>query len=164
VVITEAPQPSLTLNKQVQTPGPFKVGDTVAYSYTVTNTGTNELHNALVRDNRITQITCDTTTLAPGARTTCHGNFTITRAVLPKKCHPAGKRAGGQATDRRNGCRITNTATATATTPTGQQATSPPATATITITTTRPDHHCKPHRHDGHKYRYNRKATCDHDN
>jgi uncharacterized repeat protein (TIGR01451 family) len=73
--------------------GPFKVGDTVDYSYTVTDTGNTELHNVMVRDNLAAEVACEATALAPGQSTTCHGRHTITKAdVTP--CKKAKERGG----------------------------------------------------------------------
>jgi uncharacterized repeat protein (TIGR01451 family) len=132
--------PHITLTKTVKTPGPYKVGDLVAYSYTVTNTGTTPLHDVLVSDDRVADIGCDTTTLAPDQSTTCHGTYTITRADLDA-CRTTGKPSGwsrdsGEDSGWRKDsdrCEVTNIATAAGTDPTGRQVASEPATATITV-------------------------------
>jgi hypothetical protein len=121
----------LTLDKRVRTPGPFKVGDTVRYSYTVTNTSNTALHNVRVRDDHIARVTCPSTTLASGQNMTCRGSYTITRADS-RKCRTA-KKALAQAHGGRKSCRITNTATASGTDPTGLRSVSGPARATITV-------------------------------
>ncbi|MEW2626178.1 Ig-like domain repeat protein, partial [Streptomyces sp. NPDC048106] len=121
VVVEETPQPSLGLAKQVESTGPFRVGDTVDYTYTASNTGNTALHNVTVTDNLVTTVTCDTTTLAPGESTTCHGSHTITEADITP-CQPAT-----------GGCTLTNLAQATAVEPSGQEVASEEATATITV-------------------------------
>ncbi|NDK29323.1 DUF11 domain-containing protein [Streptomyces sp. TR1341] len=121
VVIEETPEPSLALTKQVESTGPFQVGDTVDYAYTVTNTGNTDLHTVTVNDDLVTSVTCDTTTLAPGDSTTCHGSHIITVADITP-CQPAN-----------DGCALTNLAQATAFEPSGLEVASEQATATITV-------------------------------
>ncbi|MER6116440.1 hypothetical protein [Streptomyces sp. NPDC001743] len=84
-------QPPLTLHKKGASSGPFRVGSRVRYEYTVTNTGSTPLHDVHVADHRVATVTCDGTTLAPGASTTCQGTYQITRArhrPLPAGRHP----------------------------------------------------------------------------
>ncbi|MGW1024894.1 beta strand repeat-containing protein [Streptomyces sp. NPDC002577] len=120
--------PAVTVVKRVQSRGPFKVGDTVRYTYTVTNTGNTELSNVGVTDNLVNRVTCDRTTLAPGQSTTCRGSYTITRAGV-RKCLTSAKRSDGSVR-----CRITNTARARGTAENGDRVTSRSARATITVT------------------------------
>ncbi|MEW2624212.1 Ig-like domain repeat protein, partial [Streptomyces sp. NPDC048106] len=121
VVVEEAPQASLTLTKQVESAGPFQVGDTVRYTYTVTNTGNTLLYNVTVNDNLVAAVTCDTTVLFPGQSTPCHGSHTISQADITP-CQPAT-----------GGCTLTNLAQATAFDPSGPEVASDQATATITV-------------------------------
>ncbi|MFD5724508.1 hypothetical protein ACFWMT_00185 [Streptomyces sp. NPDC058368] len=76
--------PGISVEKRVETPGPYAVGQTVTYAYTVRNTGGAELTDVAVRDDHVTDITCASTTLAPaeeaGDSTTCTGTYTITEA------------------------------------------------------------------------------------
>ncbi|MBO1415887.1 DUF11 domain-containing protein [Streptomyces sp. FH025] len=109
----------LQVTKQPDTPGPFQVGDTVNYTYTVTNTGTATLTNIAVTDDHVTSVTCAPTTLNPGQSSTCHGSYVITAA-------------DGQAGH------VTNTAHATGTDPQGQTVQSPPAQATVNVGTNVP--------------------------
>ncbi|MFE7189692.1 LPXTG cell wall anchor domain-containing protein [Kitasatospora sp. NPDC057541] len=106
----------LDLRKQADTAGPVHVGETVTYTYTVTNTGTAALKNLTVTDDRATNVTCDRTTLNPGESTTCHAGYTVTEA------------------DARTG-QVTNTAHATATDPQGGAVRSPDAQVTLPVTT-----------------------------
>ena len=93
--------------------GRTDAGDTIAYTFTVTNTGTTTLHGVAVTDPRLTgDIVCESTTLAPGEATLCAG----APAVLTQAEIDAG--------------RIVNTATATGT-GTGEE----PPTAESTVTT-----------------------------
>src|SRR5207302_853278 len=60
------------------------VGDTIAYSYVVKNTGNVTLAGPFtVSDNKATVVTCPaTTSLAPNASITCTATYTITQADL----------------------------------------------------------------------------------
>lgn len=113
--ITEPP--GIIVDKLVQTKGPFRAGQTVRYSYQVTNTGGAALDDVHVTDDHVTGISCKATTLAPagsqGDRTTCTGTYVITRA------------------DALNG-QVTNTAHAAGTAD-GTPVTSPEAEAMVTI-------------------------------
>ncbi|WP_219087015.1 DUF7507 domain-containing protein [Microbacterium resistens] len=54
--------------------GRVDAGDTVVFSFTVTNTGTTTLHGIAVTDARLDgDVVCDPTTLAPGESVTCTG-------------------------------------------------------------------------------------------
>ncbi|GAA2098624.1 hypothetical protein GCM10009801_69800 [Streptomyces albiaxialis] len=97
-VVIGKPAPALSIAKSVpdDLPVPLSEGDSVPYSYTVTNTGNTELDDVTVVDDRLGPISCPQTTLAPGAHMTCTGTGTVTAA------------------DAERG-HVTNTATATAT-------------------------------------------------
>ncbi|MEU8539613.1 Ig-like domain repeat protein [Streptomyces sp. NPDC048717] len=122
VVVEEPSNPSLTLTKQATSSGPFQVGDTVAYTYTATNTGNTPLHGLTVTDNLATGVTCGETTIPVGLSASCRGSHTITTADITP-CRPA---AGG-------GCEVTNLAQATAYQLSGTEVASEQATATITV-------------------------------
>ncbi|MEW2625593.1 hypothetical protein [Streptomyces sp. NPDC048106] len=147
----------LTLHKRVVSQGPFKVGSKVEYAYTVTNTGTTTLHDVKVSDDLVSGVTCDETTLAPGASTTCHGTFTITDASLDK-CKESGKSGkGGDGYGRDGGkeCVITNVARAHGTDADGNQVVSEPAQAGITVNKKqKPEKPCKYGCDDNHKKRH----------
>lgn len=75
--------PRLTLTKTGTPTSGLQAGDEVTYTYTVTNqsTGTaNPITGITVNDNTVTGITCQVTSLAPGASTTCTGTYTVTKA------------------------------------------------------------------------------------
>ncbi|MGA4544337.1 DUF7507 domain-containing protein [Uniformispora flossi] len=105
--------PALFLVKSVDSSHAYLVGDTVTYTYTVTNTGSAPVDELHIVDDRVANITCQAGTLAPGASTTCTGTYTVTAADA----------AAGQ---------ITNNATAKANDDT---VVSPPATATVDVET-----------------------------
>ncbi|MGW3267153.1 DUF7507 domain-containing protein [Streptomyces sp. NPDC001056] len=124
-------QPHLTLHKRVVASGPFQVGSTVQYEYTVTNTGGTQLHDVHVADDRVATVTCDDTSLVSGASTTCRGSYQITQADIDV-CLETGTRGGGGGGGTIE-CRITNVAQAGATDPQGRDVASEPATATVTV-------------------------------
>ena len=74
--------PGIDVEKQVRTPGPYHAGQRVEYSYLVSNTGGIPLDDVHVTDDHVTDVTCESTTLAPylspGYQTTCHGSYVIT--------------------------------------------------------------------------------------
>jgi uncharacterized repeat protein (TIGR01451 family) len=78
--VTFAPQPSWTLSK---TPSPTTysaAGQTISYSYLLTNTGNVSISTITVSDNKVATVTCNATSLAVGASTTCSGTYTTTAA------------------------------------------------------------------------------------
>ncbi|WP_426247597.1 CshA/CshB family fibrillar adhesin-related protein [Nocardioides sp. LHG3406-4] len=87
-------------------------GDTLTYSFAVTNTGNRQLTAIAVSDPKVGPVSCPVSTLAPGASTTCTQAYTLTQADL---------NAGG----------VPNTATATGTSPGGSTV---QATDTDTVT------------------------------
>ncbi|MFN8195561.1 MAG: GEVED domain-containing protein [Nocardioidaceae bacterium] len=106
-----ASAPALTLDKQAGTPTGNEAGDTIAYTFLVTNTGNVTLDPVGVDDPLVGTVTCPVTTLAPGASTTCTATYTLTQADVD-----AGT--------------VDNTATASGTPPTGPDATDTDATST----------------------------------
>ncbi|QOW24193.1 Ig-like domain-containing protein [Lysobacter sp. H23M47] len=92
------------------------VGDTISYSFLVTNTGNVTIEDLVVTDPLLAgAITCPVTTLAPGASTTCTADYTLTQADID----------GGE---------VVNTATAGGKTPGDDPIDSPPSTVTTPIT------------------------------
>jgi large repetitive protein len=103
--------PAITLDKQAGVPTGTAAGDTIDYSFVVTNTGNVTLDPISVDDPTVGTVTCPVTTLAPGESTTCTAMYTLTQADVD-----AGE--------------VVNVATATGTDPTGTD-----VTATDTTTT-----------------------------
>ncbi|MFF2011879.1 hypothetical protein ACFVWY_22740 [Streptomyces sp. NPDC058195] len=97
-------EPSLSLAKTVDDTRTYRVGDTVTYTYTVTNTGSQELTGIAVNDDRVTGVTCEATTLAPGASTTCTGTYTVTQADADR-----GEVVNNALATARNGTVVSNT-------------------------------------------------------
>ena len=109
---------TLTLDKQA---GPIvdgdanghDVGDTIAYTFLVTNTGNVTLTSVGVTDPKVGTVSCPLTTLAPGASTTCTATYALTQADV-------------------NAGVVNNTATATGTPPAGVTAPTPATDNTST--------------------------------
>ncbi len=104
--------PSLTLVKSTTSTGYGAAGDTIDYSYVVTNNGTTSLSGVAVSDNLIASVSCPDATLAPGASETCTGSYTVTQADV-------------------NAGSVTNTATASAIPPSGSAITSGSSSVTV---------------------------------
>ncbi|MFD2765407.1 DUF7507 domain-containing protein [Micromonospora eburnea] len=119
VTVTSAvPLPQLNLVKQVslnQTlPPVIPVGTPVNYDFVVTNSGNVPINNLVVNDSHITNVSCPTTTLAPGQTITCTGTHIVTQADID-----AGV--------------IVDTAIATGTGPGGEQVNSPESEASLPV-------------------------------
>jgi len=74
--------PAFTLAKTAAPTTYASVGQSISYSYVVTNTGNVTLNTLAVADDRIASVSCPATTLSPGANTTCTGTYLITQADL----------------------------------------------------------------------------------
>lgn len=79
------PSPILTLTKVADDPGPYRLGDTVTYTYRVTNSGLAPVTDLEVVDDRVADVVCESTQLAavgdaPDNETTCRGQYTVTAA------------------------------------------------------------------------------------
>ncbi len=114
------PNASLLLDKTSSAPADLDgngvdAGDRITYSFAVTNTGNVRAASLAVADPLLTNVTCNATTLAPGASTTCTGTYLLTQA------------------DVDDGTR-SNTARATANDPQGNPVTSNPDSTTQTWT------------------------------
>jgi uncharacterized repeat protein (TIGR01451 family) len=89
-------------------------GDTITYTYAVTNTGPDAVTGIQVNDNKIpsADISCPSTTLAGGASENCTGTYTVTQADVDSGS-------------------VTNTATVTATSISNETLTSAPSSVTV---------------------------------
>ncbi len=121
VTIPLGTTPRVAIQKFVDTPGPYVVGQTIAYRYNVSNTGTVTLTDPAVTDDKGFAVTCvPPTTLKPGnvfdSSTTCTGQYTLALADI----NPT------------TGI-LTNTATASAQPPTGARIVSTPASQSIPV-------------------------------
>ncbi len=63
-------------------PGIAHLGDTVQYTYTVTNTGDSTLTNVEVTDSKVGELACGNGPLAPNAAATCMATYTVTQADM----------------------------------------------------------------------------------
>ena len=82
-VPTQKQAPQITVSKTAAPAGGgalAQLGDTVNYSFLVTNTGNVTLHNVGITDSKVATVTCPETTLAPQAQTTCSATYTVTQA------------------------------------------------------------------------------------
>ncbi len=113
---------SLSLTKTAGTPvdvnnnGRVDRGDTIAYSFLVTNTGAQTITAVLVNDAKITGASCPTTTLAPGAATTCTATYTISQAdvdngAINNTASSSGKNPAGATVSSNNSSTATPTST-----------------------------------------------------
>ena len=81
---TPVQNPSLTIVKSVTSAGPYTVGDVIAYSFLVENTGNTVLTGVAVNDSILdAPAVCGTTTLNPGDTTTCTGSYTVQASDVP---------------------------------------------------------------------------------
>ena len=94
--------PSIALDKQAGVPTGNAAGDTIDYTFLVTNTGNVTLSAIVVDDPLVGAVDCPVTSLAPGESTTCTATYTLTQADVD-----AGV--------------VDNTATATGTDPNGTE-------------------------------------------
>nr|BFE51478.1 hypothetical protein GCM10017745_49050 [Saccharothrix mutabilis subsp. capreolus] len=119
VVIPIPPAPDLTVDKSADPTTVANAGDTVTYSFLVTNTGNVSLTNLTITETEfsgtgtLSPISCPTDPVAPGATATCTATYTLTQADVDTGS-------------------ITNTATATGNPPVGPAVTSPPSSAEVT--------------------------------
>lgn len=120
VTVTATQNGALSLTKSA-TPGTVSaVGDTVSYTFAVTNTGNVTLRTLGITEKSfsgsgaLSSISCPPDALAPGASAECTASYPVTQADLT---------AGS----------IANTAVATAKTPANATVTSADSTATVTV-------------------------------
>ncbi|MER5268828.1 WD40 repeat domain-containing protein [Actinosynnema sp. NPDC002837] len=74
-------------------------GDTIAYTFTVTNTGTVPLQTVRVDDPKVGPVTCPAGVVAVGASTTCTATYQLTQADVDSGTVPNTAKATGTATD-----------------------------------------------------------------
>ncbi len=73
-------EPTINLDKQAGMPSGNNVGDTIDYTFLVTNTGNVTLTGITVDDPKVGTVDCPVTTLAPTESTTCTATYTLTQA------------------------------------------------------------------------------------
>jgi hypothetical protein len=75
-------RPAIEIQK-IASPATFSaVGQAIAFTYTVVNTGNKTLNRVTVTDSKVGRVSCPSSTLAPGEAMTCHATYTITAADL----------------------------------------------------------------------------------
>ena len=122
VLIPIEPAPGITIEKSASPEVISAAGQTVTYSFLVTNTGNVTLDDVVINDTEFSgtgelgAIDCPTATLVAGQFITCTAEYTVTQG------------------DVNTADELTNTATATGTPPTGDSVTSDPSTSTVDIT------------------------------
>ncbi|WP_170026394.1 DUF7507 domain-containing protein [Actinomadura oligospora] len=81
LTIPSTADPSITVDKSADPTTFSGAGETIRYTYHVVNTGNVTLDNVEINDDLpgLSQVTCDTTTLAPGQDTDCRATYTTTR-------------------------------------------------------------------------------------
>ncbi|MDP9141508.1 MAG: hypothetical protein M3O62_12045 [Pseudomonadota bacterium] len=82
VTVTITQIPAINLDKSGSGPDPLAIGDTVNYSFLITNTGNVSLSTVTLSDPLpgLSAITCPVSALAPAASTTCTADYVVTAA------------------------------------------------------------------------------------
>ena len=75
-------QPKLELTKKADKTEVAKADETVAYTFTVKNTGNVTVKTITIDDKKIANVTCTTAELAPGAETECNGEYEVAQADI----------------------------------------------------------------------------------
>jgi len=120
VTLKANPNPQLTVSKAANTTSLTKAGQSVLYSFLVTNTGNETLHNIAVAENTFTgngtmsDVTCTTTTVGPGGTVPCSVTYVVTQQDMDQGS-------------------IVNTAVATADGPHQEHVSAPSNTVTLTV-------------------------------
>ena len=110
--VTQLDVEGVSLVKSTTSTGFGTAGDTIPYTYLVTNSGPDTITGVGVSDNLIPTVNCPDSSLAGGASETCTATYTVTQADVD---------AGS----------VTNTATASATDAYGDTLTSAPSSVTV---------------------------------
>ncbi|ROR55341.1 putative repeat protein (TIGR01451 family) [Luteococcus japonicus] len=98
VTITATLDSKLDLNKTPSPPTITAAGQRITYTFVATNTGNSTLRDVTVTDTDLaglSAISCDTTTLAPGAKATCTANYTATQADVDRGSIPNSASVAG---------------------------------------------------------------------
>ena len=76
-------QARLTVTREVTPPEPAAAGDTLAYTFHISNTGDLTISGLTANDSRTGNVPLSTSTLAPGASTTAQLSIQVQQADLP---------------------------------------------------------------------------------
>jgi len=82
LTINAVTTPTWTVVKSSTSTGYASVGESLSYSYLVTNTGNVAINAIVIADDRTTNETCPAATLAAGASMTCSATYAVTQADL----------------------------------------------------------------------------------
>jgi uncharacterized repeat protein (TIGR01451 family)/LPXTG-motif cell wall-anchored protein len=82
ILVTFDQQPALSIVKSSSTVTIPPVGETIPYSFVVTNTGNVTMTDVAVSDLNTSGVSCPVTTLAPGEATTCTGSHTVNQGDI----------------------------------------------------------------------------------
>jgi uncharacterized repeat protein (TIGR01451 family) len=124
---TTAGIPGLSILKHAGSPvdvngnGITDAGDTIQYTFDVTNTGTVSMTTLVVNDNLVGHVTCPSTTLAAKAAQTCTADIPYTISTADQTT-----------------AAVNNSATVTGKTPDGNNVTSTPSTTTTPVVAAAP--------------------------
>jgi len=80
--VTGTQSPTMTIDKEATTTDFTMVGDTLDYTYTLTNTGNVNITAITVIDDLIPSLSCPVTSLAPSANFICTGQYIVTQADI----------------------------------------------------------------------------------
>ncbi len=78
-IVPVLPSSGISLAKSTTSTGYGSAGQTIPYSYLVSNSGATALTGVSVSDTKVS-VSCPSTTLAKGASETCTGTYTVTQA------------------------------------------------------------------------------------
>ncbi len=82
VTVPAVQSPALSISKSSSTASFASVGQSVSYSFVVSNTGNVTVSSIAVADAQTTGVTCAATTLPVASSTTCSGTHVVTQADL----------------------------------------------------------------------------------
>ncbi len=82
VTVPSAAAPAVTVAKSASPAQFTTVGQTITYTFTITNTGPQTLATATVTDPLIPGLSCTRTNIAPAGTATCTGTYAVTQADM----------------------------------------------------------------------------------
>ena len=74
-----AQEPAVTLDKQAGIPSGNAAGQSIDYTFVITNSGNVTLTSVGLSDPKLGPLSCPDTSLAPAASTTCHATYELTQ-------------------------------------------------------------------------------------
>jgi uncharacterized repeat protein (TIGR01451 family) len=82
VIVPAVQTPKLTIDKSSTTPSFAASGESIDYTFVITNTGNVTMTAVSINDPLVAALSCPTTTLAPGASVTCHGAHQVSQTDM----------------------------------------------------------------------------------